>query len=117
MSTLSQQYNDLPEDASRVLYVNLPPTAGLSPDIIYQFFGQFGPLQDLRIKQGDLDSGASPQHIFVVYQDILDAQNAMAQLNSSSSNVGFIKARYFQVTKSIPQWTPVSATLVPISGV
>lgn len=107
-TTLQQQYNSLPADASRILYVNVPST--LTADLLYQFFGQFGPLADLRVKaQHDANAAtaqesgsALSQSVFVVYENILDAKNALEQLNSSTSTVGFIKARYFQVTKPIP---------------
>jgi hypothetical protein len=106
MSVVQQAFSDLPQDVSRILYVTFP--ADITSALLYQFFGQFGALQDLRLKEKhDEDAktgrGGGVQNGFVVFHDVFDAQNAFKQLNSTTSSVQFITARYFTPTKNIIQ--------------
>mmetsp|Transcript_13806 Transcript_13806/g.18440 ORF Transcript_13806/g.18440 Transcript_13806/m.18440 type:complete len:124 (-) Transcript_13806:47-418(-) len=88
----------LPPEVNRVLYVrNLPYKTEdmLSTEEIYDIFGKFGAVRQIRIGNKPETRGTA----FVVYEDIYDAKNAVDHLSGFNVCGRYLIVLYYQPTK------------------
>ncbi len=78
----------------RILYVrNLP--FKISPDEMYDIFGKYGPIRQIRIGDKSETRGSA----FVVYEDIYDAKSAVDHLSGFNVCGRYLVVLYYQPTK------------------
>ncbi|KAJ1463054.1 hypothetical protein M885DRAFT_504581 [Pelagophyceae sp. CCMP2097] len=88
----------LPPEVNRVLYVrNLPYKTEemLSTDEIYDIFGKYGAIRQIRIGNKPDTRGTA----FVVYEDIYDAKNAVDHLSGFNVCGRYLIVLYYQAAK------------------
>merc|ERR1719444_116343 len=84
----------LPPEVNRTLYVrNLPYK--ISADELYDIFGKYGSLRQIRRGNGPETRGTS----FVVYDDIYDAKNAMDHLSGFNVAGRYLVLLYYNPVK------------------
>jgi len=84
----------LPPEVTRALYVrNLP--FKISPEELYDIFGKFGPIRQIRIGTQSSTRGKA----YVVYEDIYDAKNAVDHLKGFNIGGRYIIVLYHQPVK------------------
>jgi len=89
-----KQTTRLPPEVNRALYVrNLP--FKISADEMYDIFGKFGPIRQIRLGNGADTKGTA----FVVYEDIYDAKNACERLSGFNVANRYLIVLYYQQTK------------------
>jgi len=89
----------LPPEVNRILYVrNLPFKAEdqLSTEEIYDIFGKFGAIRQLRLGNKPETRGTA----FVVYEDIYDAKNAVDHLSGFNVCGRYLIVLYYQPGKT-----------------
>ena len=88
----------LPPEVNRILYVrNLPykTEEALSTEEIYDIFGKYGALRQIRIGNRPDTRGTA----FVVYEDIYDAKNAVDHLSGFNVCGRYLIVLYFQAAR------------------
>ena len=88
----------LPPEVNRILYVrNLPykTEEALSTEEIYDIFGKYGAIRQIRIGNRPDTRGTA----FVVYEDIYDAKNAVDHLSGFNVSGRYLIVLYYQATK------------------
>ncbi|KAJ8605859.1 hypothetical protein CTAYLR_000548 [Chrysophaeum taylorii] len=88
----------LPPEVNRVLYVrNLPfkTEEMLSSEEIYDIFGKFGAIRQIRLGNTPETRGTA----FVVYEDIYDAKNAVDHLSGFNVCGRYLIVLYYQASK------------------
>ena len=88
----------LPPEVNRILYVrNLPykTEEALSTEEIYDIFGKYGAIRQVRIGNRPDTRGTA----FVVYEDIYDAKNAVDHLSGFNVCGRYLIVLYYQATK------------------
>ena len=86
----------LPPEVNRILYVrNLPykTEEALSTEEIYDIFGKYGAIRQIRIVNRPDTRGTA----FVVYEDIYDAKNAVDHLSGFNVCNRYLIVLYYQV--------------------
>ena len=88
----------LPPEVNRILYVrNLPykTEEALSTEEIYDIFGKYGAIRQIRIGNRPDTRGTA----FVVYEDIYDAKNAVDHLSGFNVCGRYLIVLYFQAAR------------------
>ena len=88
----------LPPGVNRILYVrNLPykTEEALSTEEIYDIFGKYGAIRQIRIGNRPDTRGTA----FVVYEDIYDAKNAVDHLSGFNVCGRYLIVLYFQAAR------------------
>ena len=88
----------LPPEVNRILYVrNLPykTEESLSTEEIYDIFGKYGAIRQIRIGNRPDTRGTA----FVVYEDIYDAKNAVDHLSGFNVCGRYLIVLYFQAAR------------------
>ena len=88
----------LPPEVNRILYVrNLPykTEEALSTEEIYDIFGKYGAIRQIRIGNRPDTRGTA----FVVYEDIYDAKNAVDHLSGFNVGGRYLIVLYFQAAR------------------
>ena len=88
----------LPPEGNRILYVrNLPykTEEALSTEEIYDIFGKYGAIRQIRIGNRPDTRGTA----FVVYEDIYDAKNAVDHLSGFNVCGRYLIVLYFQAAR------------------
>ena len=88
----------LPPEVNRLLYVsNLPykTEEALSTEEIYDIFGKYGAIRQIRIGNRPDTRGTA----FVVYEDIYDAKNAVDHLSGFNVCGRYLIVLYFQAAR------------------
>ena len=88
----------LPPEVNRSLYVrNLPykTEEALSTEEIYDIFGKYGAIRQIRIGNRPDTRGTA----FVVYEDIYDAKNAVDHLSGFNVCGRYLIVLYFQAAR------------------
>ena len=88
----------LPPAVNRILYVrNLPykTEEALSTEEIYDIFGKYGAIRQIRIGNRPDTRGTA----FVVYEDIYDAKNAVDHLSGFNVCGRYLIVLYFQAAR------------------
>ena len=88
----------LPPEVNRILYVrNLPykTEEALSNEEIYDIFGKYGAIRQIRIGNRPDTRGTA----FVVYEDIYDAKNAVDHLSGFNVCGRYLIVLYFQAAR------------------
>ena len=88
----------LPPEVNRILYVrNLPykTEEALSTEEIYDIFGKYGAIRQIRIGNRPDTRGTA----FVVYEDIYDAKNAVDHLSGFNVCGRYLVVLFYQQTK------------------
>ena len=88
----------LPSEVNRILYVrNLPykTEEALSTEEIYDIFGKYGAIRQIRIGNRPDTRGTA----FVVYEDIYDAKNAVDHLSGFNVCGRYLIVLYFQAAR------------------
>ena len=88
----------LPPEVNRILYVrNLPykTEEALSTEEIYDIFGKYGAIRQIRIGNRPDTRGTA----FVVYEDIYDAKNAVDHLSGFNVCGRYLVVLYYQAAK------------------
>ena len=88
----------LPPEVNRILYVrNLPykTEEALSTAEIYDIFGKYGAIRQIRIGNRPDTRGTA----FVVYEDIYDAKNAVDHLSGFNVCGRYLIVLYFQAAR------------------
>ena len=88
----------LPPEVNRILYVrNLPykTEEALSTEEIYDIFGKYGAIRQIRIGTRPDTRGTA----FVVYEDIYDAKNAVDHLSGFNVCGRYLIVLYFQAAR------------------
>ena len=88
----------LPPEVHRILYVrNLPykTEEALSTEEIYDIFGKYGAIRQIRIGNRPDTRGTA----FVVYEDIYDAKNAVDHLSGFNVCGRYLIVLYFQAAR------------------
>ena len=88
----------LPPEVNRILYVrNLPykTEEALSTEEIYDIFGKYGAMRQIRIGNRPDTRGTA----FVVYEDIYDAKNAVDHLSGFNVCGRYLIVLYFQAAR------------------
>ena len=88
----------LPPEVNRILYVrNLPykTEEALSTEEIYDIFGKYGAIRQIRIGNRSDTRGTA----FVVYEDIYDAKNAVDHLSGFNVCGRYLIVLYFQAAR------------------
>ena len=88
----------LPPEVNRILYVrNLPHKTeeALSTEEIYDIFGKYGAIRQIRIGNRPDTRGTA----FVVYEDIYDAKNAVDHLSGFNVCGRYLIVLYFQAAR------------------
>ena len=88
----------LPPEVNRILYVkNLPykTEEALSTEEIYDIFGKYGAIRQIRIGNRPDTRGTA----FVVYEDIYDAKNAVDHLSGFNVCGRYLIVLYFQASR------------------
>ena len=88
----------LPPEVNRILYVrNLPykTEEALSTEVIYDIFGKYGAIRQIRIGNRPDTRGTA----FVVYEDIYDAKNAVDHLSGFNVCGRYLIVLYFQAAR------------------
>jgi len=96
----------LPPEVNRILYVrNLPYKTEemLSTEEIYDIFGKYGAIRQIRIGNKPETRGTA----FVVYEDIYDAKNALDHLSGFNVCGRYLIVLYYQQTKMAQRLDPV----------
>ncbi|KNH05494.1 Nucleotide-binding alpha-beta plait [Perkinsela sp. CCAP 1560/4] len=85
---------ELPEDVNRLLYVrNLP--LKVTSDQVYQLFGKFGYVYRIWVGRANVTRGSA----YVMYASILDAKEAVSQLNNLKIGSRHLSVVYFSKGK------------------
>lgn len=85
----------MPPEVNRILFVrNLPYK--ISPDELYEIFGKFGKLRQIRKGVSTKTKGSA----FVVYEDIYSAKQAVDKLNGFNVAGKYLICLYFQQAKA-----------------
>ena len=88
----------LPPEVNRILYVrNLPykTEEALSTEEIYDIFGKYGAIRQIRIGNRPDTRGTA----FGVYEDIYDAKNAVDHLSGYNVCGRYLSVLYFQAAR------------------
>ena len=88
----------LPPEVNRILYVrNMPykTEEALSTEEIYDIFGKYGAIRQIRIGNRPDTRGTA----FVVYEDIYDAKNAVDHLSGFNVCGRYLIVLYFQAAR------------------
>ena len=88
----------LPPEVNRILYVrNLPykTEEALSTEEIYDIFGKYGAIRQIRIGNRPDTRGTA----FVVYEDIHDAKNAVDHLSGFNVCGRYLIVLYYQAAR------------------
>ena len=88
----------LPPEVNRIVYVrNLPykTEEALSTEEIYDIFGKYGAIRQIRIGNRPDTRGTA----FVVYEDIYDAKNAVDHLSGFNVCGRYLIVLYFQAAR------------------
>ncbi|CAE6506137.1 unnamed protein product [Rhizoctonia solani] len=84
----------LPPGANRILFVkNLNYT--ITGDDLYDLFGRYGAIRQIRLGNDNKTKGTA----FVVYEDVMDAKNALEHLNGFHLQERYIVVLYHMPTK------------------
>ncbi|CAE6395168.1 unnamed protein product [Rhizoctonia solani] len=84
----------LPPGANRILFVkNLNYT--ITGDDLYDLFGRYGAIRQIRLGNDSKTKGTA----FVVYEDVMDAKNALEHLNGFHLQERYIVVLYHMPTK------------------
>lgn len=89
----------LPPEVNRILYVrNLPykTEEALSTEEIYDIFGKYGAIRQIRIGNRPDTRGTA----FVVYEDIYDAKNAVDHLSGFNVANRYLIVLYYNPAKT-----------------
>ena len=92
----------LPPEVNRILYVrNLPykTEEALSTEEIYDIFGKYGAIRQIRIGNRPDTRGTA----FVVYEDIYAAKNAVDHLSGFNVCGRYLIVLYFQAARMQPR--------------
>ena len=83
----------LPPEVNRILYVrNLPFRTELSSEEMYDIFGKFGAIRQIRLGTTAETRGTA----FVVYDDIHDAKTAVDHLSGFNVGGRYLIVLYYQ---------------------
>ena len=88
----------LPPEVNRILYVRTLPyktEEALSTEEIYDIFGKYGAIRQIRIGNRPDTRGTA----FVVYEDIYDAKNAVDHLSGFNVCGRYLIVLYFQAAR------------------
>ena len=86
--------NGLAPDVNRILFVrNLPYK--ISAEDMYAIFGKYGAIRQIRLGDANLTRGTA----YVVYEDILDAKEAVESLSGFNVAGRYIIVSYYQQTR------------------
>ena len=88
----------LPPEVNRILYVRHLPyktEEALSTEEIYDIFGKYGAIRQIRIGNRPDTRGTA----FVVYEDIYDAKNAVDHLSGFNVCGRYLIVLYFQAAR------------------
>ncbi|KAB5595352.1 Pre-mRNA branch site p14-like protein [Ceratobasidium theobromae] len=84
----------LPPGANRILFVkNLNYT--ITGEDLYDLFGRYGAIRQIRLGNESKTKGTA----FVVYEDVMDAKNALEHLNGFHLQERYIVVLYHMPTK------------------
>jgi len=88
-----QQAVRLPPEVTRALYVrNLP--FKITAEEMYDIFGKYGAVRQIRLGDAPATKGTA----FVVYEDILDAKNALDHLSGFNVCGRYLVVLYYRQT-------------------
>ncbi|KZO98111.1 RNA-binding domain-containing protein [Calocera viscosa TUFC12733] len=94
MSVTARPANKLPPGANRILFVkNLNYT--ITGDDLYDLFGRYGTIRQIRLGSEQKTRGTA----FVVYDDVMDAKNALDHLNGFHLQERYIVVLYHMPTR------------------
>ncbi|KZT62808.1 RNA-binding domain-containing protein [Calocera cornea HHB12733] len=94
MSVAARPANKLPPGANRILFVkNLNYT--ITGEDLYDLFGRYGTIRQIRLGNEQKTRGTA----FVVYDDVMDAKNALDHLNGFHLQERYIVVLYHMPTR------------------
>ncbi|EJU06339.1 RNA-binding domain-containing protein [Dacryopinax primogenitus] len=94
MSAIIRPANKLPPGANRILFVkNLNYT--ITGEDLYDLFGRYGTIRQIRLGNEQKTRGTA----FVVYDDVMDAKNALDHLNGFHLQERYIVVLYHMPTR------------------